>query len=351
MTTDRNYWIHRISHIAHISYPLIHEGYLSYGWSDFAEDGFIENVREKGWSYFEDRLAEWNWPTNRHQLWRFITTMKRGDWVLVPSYGSFSIYELMEDAPLMIADIRDITIKNSSGMVIRRDERGYLLDDQGEYVDLGFARRVKAIAVDIPRASFADSKLISRLKVRQTNVNITDLENSVLDAYERYQHNRPLDFRKELDDLIPSIQKRIIEKLDDVKFERLVQWYLEKAGATYTEIPPKNGSNKQGYEDVDVIASFDQLKMVIYVQVKHHRGSTDDWATQQIRLLQTIHEGENTDLELDNYNKIYWVITSADCFTEKCVDDARKQNIQLIDGKTFASMLLDVGFDGVNKAF
>ena len=44
METKRNYWIHRISHIAHISYPLIHEGYLSYGWSDFAEDGFMSKL-------------------------------------------------------------------------------------------------------------------------------------------------------------------------------------------------------------------------------------------------------------------------------------------------------------------
>lgn len=34
---ERNYWIHRISHIAEISYPLLDVGYLSYGWSDFEE--------------------------------------------------------------------------------------------------------------------------------------------------------------------------------------------------------------------------------------------------------------------------------------------------------------------------
>ena len=33
---ERNYWIHRISHIAEISYPLLDNNYLSYGFSDFA---------------------------------------------------------------------------------------------------------------------------------------------------------------------------------------------------------------------------------------------------------------------------------------------------------------------------
>lgn len=42
---ERNYWIHRISHIAEISYPLHDNNYLSYGWSDFEKDGFIEGVR------------------------------------------------------------------------------------------------------------------------------------------------------------------------------------------------------------------------------------------------------------------------------------------------------------------
>ena len=35
---ERDYWIHRISHIAEISYPLLENNYLSYGFSDFEEE-------------------------------------------------------------------------------------------------------------------------------------------------------------------------------------------------------------------------------------------------------------------------------------------------------------------------
>ena len=32
------YWLHRISHEAKVSYPLLESGYLSIGWSDMAYD-------------------------------------------------------------------------------------------------------------------------------------------------------------------------------------------------------------------------------------------------------------------------------------------------------------------------
>ena len=49
----------------------------------------------------------------------------------------------------------------------------------------------------------------------------------------------------------------------------------------------------------------------------------------------------------DGYTKVYWVVSSSEVFTSECVNLARETNIQLIDGKNFASMLLDAGFFGV----
>jgi hypothetical protein len=115
---ERSYWIHRISHIAEISYPLLDNNYLSYGFSDFEHEGYIEAVRsEDGWSYLEQQFMEY-WgelPRSRYQLWHFIAEMKAGDWVLVPTYGEFSIYEILEDQPLMVKDISDVEIKNWNG--------------------------------------------------------------------------------------------------------------------------------------------------------------------------------------------------------------------------------------------
>ena len=65
----------------------------------------------------------------------------------------------------------------------------HLLSAKGEKYDLGFARKVKILYKNISRAKFADAKLTSRMKIRQTNVNINDLKSSIekcIENYERY---------------------------------------------------------------------------------------------------------------------------------------------------------------------
>ncbi len=350
MAQQRNYWIHRISHIAEISYPLLESHYLSYGFSDFAViDNYIDNVRRSngGWEYLERIMIE-QWgglSVNRYQLWRFLVEMKKGDWVLVPSWGIFSIYEIEDDLPLTIADINDLEIKDCYGRVIDRNSDGFLSNENG-IIDLGFVRKVKLISKDINRYDYADSALTSRLKVRQTNVCVNDLEQSILTAYNNHIANKPLSFRNEIEAIVPEICKSICNNLNEVKFEKLVKWYFVKAGATYVEIPPKNPFGKSDAEDVDVVAYFDHLRIVYYVQVKHHIGNTDEWAVTQITLLRNQHN-ERTD---DEYTRIYWVISSAENFSTDCIRKAKEDGIQLVDGKSFASMLIDAGFLGVNDA-
>ncbi|MDP1971936.1 MAG: hypothetical protein Q8J87_03120, partial [Sediminibacterium sp.] len=90
-----NYWLHRISHHAEFSYPLMELNLLSIGFSDFAYDGFINRVLnggetwEKRWETFENEVEEiWGEkPRTRHNLWRFIEGFKKGDWVIIPGNG------------------------------------------------------------------------------------------------------------------------------------------------------------------------------------------------------------------------------------------------------------------------
>lgn len=346
---ERNYWIHRISHIAEISYPLLDNNYLSYGFSDFEKDGFIEGVRgENGWQFIEEQFkAEWGeLSRGRYQLWNFVKEMKAGDWIIVPTYGAFSICELLDDEPIMIKDIRDVVIKNWNGEEILRDNDGYIVDSNHNKIDLGFARRVKIIQKDISRYDYADSDLTSRMKVRQTNVCISDLKESVLKSLEAYQLNRPIHFRNEINDVIPNICSIIQTKLNPDKFEYLVKWYFERIGASSVVIPPKNPSGKIDYEDVDVVATFDLLKTIYYVQVKHYRGETGSWGADQISHLKEL-EAIKDDRQDDGYTKVYWLVTSSESFSEECINKAKETNVQLIDGKTFSTMLLDAGFLGV----
>lgn len=349
LVMERNYWIHRISHIAEISYPLLDNNYLSYGFSDFENDGFIEGVRgENGWQFMEQQfMEEWGeLARTRFQLWNFIHEMKAGDWVIVPTYGEFSICELLDDNPMMIKDIKDVEIKNWNGEVILRDDDGYLLNSANDKIDLGFVRRIKMIQKGISRYEYADSDLTSRLKVRQTNVCINDIKESVHKALDSFQRNKPIRFRNEIDEVVPTICSIIQTKLNPDKFENLVKWYFERVGASSVVIPPKNSSEKVDYEDVDVIATFDLLKTIYYVQVKHYRGETGSWAAEQISHLKELSLNKD-DRQDDGYTKVYWVVSSSEAFTTECVNLAKETNIQLVDGKSFVSMLLDAGFLGV----
>ncbi len=344
---ERNYWIHRISYIAEIAYPLLDNNYLSIGFSDFEKEGFIEKARgENGWQDMEQEFSE-TWgslPRTRYQLWNFIVEMKKGDWIIVPTNGAFSVCELLEDEPIMIKDIKDVEIKNWNGEVVHRDNDGYLRDSNDDYIDLGFARRVKIIQKDISRYDYADTNLTSRMKVRQTNVQITDLEESVIKAVERAHKNKPIRFRNEISkEIIPIIRSIIQTKLNPDKFENLIKLYFERIGASSVIIPPKNSPKKVDCEDVDIIATFDLLKTIYYVQVKHHSGETSSWGVEQISLLKELKH----DRLDDGYTKVYWLLSSSEQFSEECINYAKEAKVQLIDGNAIASMLLDAGFFGV----
>lgn len=272
--------------------------------------------------------------------------MKAGDWVIVPTYGAFSICELLDDEPIMIKDIKDIIIKDWNGDIISRDEKGYLINANNDKIDLGFARRIKIIQKNISRYDYADGALTARLKVRQTNVCINDLKESIQKALEGFNNNKPIHFRNEINDVIPNICSIIQTKLNPDKFEYLIKWYFERIGASSVVVPPKKSSTKVDYEDVDIIATFDLLKTIYYVQAKHYRGETGSWGAEQISHLKEL-ESVKDDRQDDGYTKVYWLVSSSESFSEECINKAKETNVQLIDGKTFASMLLDAGFLGV----
>ena len=82
-----NYWLHRISHHAEVSYPLLEQNLLTIGFSDFANQKFIDNILnasnkwKERWTQLEKELANtWAEKTRtRHNLWRFIEGFKKND--------------------------------------------------------------------------------------------------------------------------------------------------------------------------------------------------------------------------------------------------------------------------------
>jgi restriction endonuclease Mrr len=207
---------------------------------------------------------------------------------------------------------------------------------------LGFARKVKILHKDISRAKFADANLTSRMKIRQTNCLINDLVESIEQSIANFQENRPIHLHSIIvEKTINIILDTIKTELNPDKFEKLVMTYFKTIGANEVTIPAKNERGKEG--DADIVAVFENLKLIIYIQAKFHKDKDNEWAINQILDYKTNRESID-----DGYNKIAWVITSADTFNDEAKKIAAENEIQLIDGIEFSKMLLNAGINLLN---
>ena len=346
-----NYWLHRISHHAEVSYPLLDKNILSIGFSDFSNQEFIDDILkeetwEKRWGVLEKKFDE-TWgtrPRTRHNLWRFIDGFKKGDRIVVPSWGVFSIYELVSEKPQPISNLKidGLNDWNKKPLIVKDG----LLQRGNNQIDLGFYWEVKPIAKNMSRKDFADAPLTSRMKIRTTNTNVFNIKDSIEKAIVSFQKNKPINLYSEiLDKIAPQVLKSLTSELNPDKFENLVKFYFERNGATEVYIPAKNEKGKEG--DADVIAIFEPIKIIIFTQVKFHniKSETNKWAVEQIKYYRNNKEAMD-----DNYTKIAWVITSANGFTKDCIRIAQEEKIHLIDGKRFAEMIVEAGILDLNKA-
>lgn len=342
------YYLHRISHESHVSYPLLDNGLLSIGWSDFSNREFLDNVRESGIDYLTDRFyKEWNViPKNRYSLYRFIKNMEQGDIVIVPKWQSFDVYEVLGKAePVSEITLPDNLCTQNNQPIILKDN---LLYTDDKIVDIGFIIKVKKIAENISRIKYADAALTARMKIRQTNADISDLKDSVDNAIEAFKVGKPINLKYEIVSNIKDNVLNIIKtKLVPEKLETLIKWYCEKSGASFVDIPAKNSTDKKG--DADVVAIFENLKLILYIQAKFHHNETNSWAIEQINdYFENISNNDENISNNDGYSRIAWVITTADKYSDEAVKLAKERNIILINGNQFAEMLLDAGFSGMN---
>jgi hypothetical protein len=335
-----NYWLHRISHCANISYPLLDKGFLTIGFSDFINTNIINDVLEENFQNVE-KLFQEKWgnsrPRIRYNLYNFFN-MKKGDIVIVPKSYCFDVCEIIDDKPSFIEEAYSDDLKDwTQNPILMKDGYLFLNDKQ---IDLGFSRRIKILHKEISRYKFADAKLTSRMKIRQTNADITGLKESIDGSIKNFIDNKSIDLNSIITEkTAPIVLFSIRENLNPDKLERLIEVYFKTIGADEVYIPPKN-ERKEG--DVDVTATFENIKLVIYVQAKFHKGNTSDWAVNQV--LDYVNYKEDED---DGYNKIAWVISSADKFNENAINKAKENNIRLINGLEFSEMLLNVGIKNI----
>lgn len=342
-----NYWLHRIKHFENVSYPLLEKGYLSIGFSDLCNAKVFENVAKKGDMEYLNEACEKAWGVklrSRYSLWYFLHEMKKGDYVIVPSWRTFFIVQLSDDLPIMITDNNiDLPETDWNGTKLKRKKSNFL-QLENEDIDIGYLRKVKIIYREIPRSEYADSALTSRMKIRITTANISDLEDNIKKAMSSFKRKEPINLKSGiLEKTIDICNEKILDELNPDKYEKLVKWYFKKAGASETEIPSKNSAGKSG--DVDVIATFENIRTIIYVQVKFYQGETSEWAIEQIKDFAY----SSKDSFDDDYHRQYWVISSSETFSDESKRLARKNNILLIEGKQFVEMILNVGLDSLES--
>jgi hypothetical protein len=278
--------------------------------------------------------------------------MEAGDQVVVPGFpdqGAFSIFEISDDCPLFIRDVESAGLKTWTGEPVTLKDG--LLSCNDKEIGLGFARKVRQIARDLSRSEFADAALTSRMKIRVTTSDISRLQNSVDRAVAAHRSNRPISLHTTLlEQHTKATLDVICRDLNDSKFEKLIAWYFRKVGATQVEIPAKNESGKEG--DADVVATFEPLRTIIYVQAKKHTGKTNDWAVQQIKdyrdkKVAVLNEANAMD---DGYSRIAWVISTAE-FSPECSSLAKQNKVLLLNGREFVQLLLNAGIEGLDTAF
>ncbi|MDK7354522.1 restriction endonuclease [Peptoniphilus harei] len=348
---EKKYWLHRISHHSEVSYDLLKKGYLTIAWSLFLDhpDKLIETIKDKDSDLdFKNYTDRYDVRTrSRWALWNF-GQMKVGDTVLVPMYGGkFGVYRILEEIqPISNMKINKFTASNKEEFEIKDS---YLVNNTiNEPVDLGFFIKVESILKyeDPKPRNFAESKLISRMRNRQTNSDISDLANEVESAIVAKKPHDVYDiFIEEIKNKF--IKDNIFGEYTPDQIEMLVDQYFKKMGADDVKILAKNEPGKPKGSDADVEATFTDLKTTYYVQVKKHTGETGMEGLNQIKdYIDNINSNPDDEDEVD----IAWLLTTgffADEVKQKAKEykDKGEANIRLVDGREFVEMIFNAGIE------
>lgn len=342
---EKKYWLHRISYYSELSYDLLKKGYLTIGWSMFLDkpDEIIETIKEQDpdtdfRNYTENLGIK---STSRWSLWNF-GKMKKSDIVLVPMYdGQFGVYRIKEE-------IQPISKMKLNNFIASNKEEyeflgSYLIKTSTkEIVDLGFFIEVESILEhkDPKPRDYAAAELRNRMKIRQTNADISDLASEVDNAIHA---EKPHDVYSIF---IDEMQNRFIEEKIFLKYtpdqvELIVAQYFKSLGADEVKVLAKNDPDKPEGSDADVLAKFTDLRTNYYVQVKNHEDETGIHGLEQIKsYMDYINNIPADDYEVN----IGWFLTTA-VFAEGVEQKAKEYNIRLIDGKKFVKMIFNAGID------
>lgn len=337
-------WLHRLSHYGWVvAYELAEKGYLTIGYSDAVEaadyPSAFRDPERCGAAYEE--IARGYGASRAGCLSRF-AQMSEGDLVVVPRPGCFDVYKVLSDT---MEDIRALPLEGAINDTVSHAAGDWLKSEkEPDGLDLGYFRRVEVVRRDISR-ELAPAALVSRLKARQSTLDISDLAQEVETAIARAQQEAAptaLLNAQLAQALYAQVDAYLREECTPERLERLVARYFEAEGARVV-IPTKTASyhaQEAKCGDVDVFAYFDIPKVAIAVQVKRHHDNTetDGWAVSQV-----IEGAESFARapEHEDWGIRQWVISTADDFTAEAKALAKEKGVTLLARKDFVEAFVD----------
>ena len=341
----RKFWMHRISHEGDVKQVLLnYENILVTGWGRISTDNFLSQIKGKNRTDFSNIYKqEFGFLTrNRYCLYMFLNEFKKGDYVVVPGLKDFSVYEIVGEEPISKEHLWE-HVNSSDAKNSITYSNGKYYDKCGKELELGSFWQVKPISLNIERSSFASNNLQRRLKFQMTNISLSDLASDVETAIKAKGTGKVINLKDEIEDgTADIILNKLLSRINDSGFEKVVKWYLERLGATSASIPAKrNLSTSQG--DADVIALFDELRIALFVQVKQYNNQVDKDALEQI-----VRAYESYKDEYTAYTPVLWVVTTCRSFSQDAQDYAIENNVRCIDGDEFARMILEIGINNLN---
>ena len=295
---------------------LIKDSQIGYGWSsvNFSQFEIVKDLIDQGFKGI-GRGRQTN------QIKRYFN-LKQGDYVIVPFSGAVAVAEIVGEK-----SYHPVTEGIQYGE--NRISVRYLKHKNGYF---------------IPRGNLSTA-LQNRLKIRMTVCDLNEFSDELYKHIESIKNDKLYTWNNEQElkirqntenfkvDLLSRLRsnKDINLKSGGIGLEHLIKEILEAKNYT-ARIPAKN--EKSGIQDVDVIATrfseFSEKKEGIFIQVKHHEGTTGNRGIRQVA---------EYEINEDDYTHIDRVLITTAEF--KNTDFAELHDVTVLAGADFVNWIYD----------
>lgn len=295
---------------------LITNNQIGYGWGNVNFSQF-DNTAD----LIKQGFAGINRGRQTNQIKRYFN-LKQGDYVIVPFSGTIAIAEV-------IGQKSHHPITEGIQYGENRISVRYLKHNDGYF---------------IPRSNLTTA-LQNRLKIYMTVCDLNEFSDELYKHIESIKNDKLYTWNTEQElklqpntekfkaDLLIRLRnnKNINLRSGGIGLEHLIQEILEAKGYK-SHIPAKN--EKSGIQDVDVIATrfseFSEKKEGIFIQVKHHNGTTSSHGIKQVA---------EYEVSEDDYSQIDKVLITTADFKDN--DFADLHNVTVLAGADFINWIYE----------